>query len=190
MRTKCLCLLFGLILCPIQAQQQDISRDVRLEISGPTDSDSLLHWKISNAGSLSVYVYDFYLWGPAFRLEQQPSKTRIDTTPVKEEPACAPNRFPPVLLLRVEPGRTIQGDFKDNEIKVNPSDKVTFTIAVGIDPYAPEALVKRFYLSNCKHNPYDAIVRWGTIIDSNSIQLPSSAQPAPVTKPGDLPKPQ
>jgi hypothetical protein len=183
MKTKCICLLFGLIPHIVQAQPPSLSKDVHLEISAPKDSNSLLDWKISNTGSLRVYVYDFYLWGPAYRLEQDSGKVRIETAPVRERPGCAPNRFPPVLLLGIEPGRTIRGDFKDTEINLHPGDMVTLTIAVGTDPYGAEALVKRFYLSNCKHNPYDAIVRWGTIIDSNPIQLPPPLQPDTATKP-------
>jgi hypothetical protein len=159
----------------IQAQSVRLSKDIQLEISAPKEPDSLLDWKISNSGSLRVYVYDFYLWGPAFRLEKGAGTVRIETAPVREKPGCAPNRFPPVLLLGIEPGRSIRGDFKDTDIDLHPGDTVIFTIAVGTDPYSAEAMVKRFYLSNCKHNPYDAIVRWGTIVDSNPLRFPFGA---------------
>ena len=167
--------LFALLVFSMQAQKAGILRDVHLEISASKQGDFLFKWKISNAGPLTVYVYDFFLWGPAFRVEHESGRIRIATAPVREEPGCAPNRFPPVLLLPLQPGRTIHGDFQDTSIKIGRGDAMMFTIAVGVDPYGAQALVKRFYQSKCEHSPYDAIVRWGTIIDSNILDSGVSA---------------
>jgi hypothetical protein len=167
-------LLFLLLMTALPALQSNKkvpSPDVHLEISNPHDPSALLHWKISNNGKVSIFVYDFYLWGPAFRVSNVASITRIQTTPVSEEPSCPPNRFPPVLLLHVAPGRTIEGDFSDNQVKVSAEKPVSLTIAVGLDSYSVTPEAQRFANSNCKHSPYDAIVRWGTIIDSNPIML-------------------
>ena len=65
---------------------------------------------------MAVYVYDFYLWGPAYHIETVGDGAIIDTTPVTELRSCPPNRFPPVLLLVVGPQRTIEGDFSDPAI--------------------------------------------------------------------------
>ncbi len=121
---------------------------------------------------MAVYVYDFYLWGPAYHVSATPDKTIIETTPLTEIRSCPPYRFPPVLLLLVGPGRTIEGDFTDPEVRIVSGKPVSLQIAVGTNPYSVVAEAKRFYSSKCEHNPYDAIVRWGTILESNSMALP------------------
>jgi hypothetical protein len=146
--------------------------NVQLQISKSSNPKALFHWTISNHGNESVFIYDFYLWGPAFRVQQTAGGIRIQTTPVKEEPGCPPNRFPPVLLLHVAPGRSVEGDFTDEYIKVEAGRTVSMTIAAGADAYSVGELAKQFSQSNCKHSPNDAIVRWGTIINSNSIRVP------------------
>lgn len=149
-----------------------LRRAVSLEISRVTQGDAQFHWKITNALDVAVYVYDFYLWGPAYHIERLGDQVRIDTTPVVEQRSCPPNRFPPVLLLVIGPGRTIAGDFSDPEIRGLESKQVSVRIAVGSDPYSVVAEAKRFMSSRCQNSPYDAIVRWGTIIESNSLRLP------------------
>lgn len=149
-----------------------LARVVSLEISRDvTQSDAQLHWKITNSLDVAVYVYDFYLWGPAYSLVRVGDRVRIDTSPVIEQRSCPPNRFPPVLLLVVGPRRTITGDFSDPEIKGLEGKQVSLRIAVGSDPYSVVAEAKRFMSSRCQHSPYDAIVRWGTIIESNSLRF-------------------
>jgi hypothetical protein len=56
-------------------------------------------------------------------------------------------------------------------------------IAIFNDPYKVVAESKRFYNSRCKHSPYDAIVREGTIVESNIVQLPTTAAPTAPPKP-------
>lgn len=147
---------------------------VRVEATRSTQKNGLLHWKIINDSDVAVFVYDFFLLGPAYRVERDQSKVIFDTTPVAEEPSCPPNRFPPVLLLMVGPGRTIEGDFVDDSIKDLENRPVSIRIAVGPDPYTLTPKARRFLNSKCQHSPYDAIVQWGTILESNTIQIPST----------------
>lgn len=148
-----------------------ILKSVHLEITKATQRDSLFHWKITNDLDTAVYAYDFYLWGPAYHVERSGNRLVIETTPISEEASCPPNRFPPVLLLVIGPHRTIEGDFSDSEIRETAGKIVTLRIAVGADPYSVVAEAKKFMSSGCTHNPYDAIVRWGTILESNTLQF-------------------
>jgi hypothetical protein len=143
-------------------------------VAGPSrNKNAILHWKITNDSKLAVYVYDFYLLGPAYHVQKDAENVILDTTPVKEEPSCPPNRFPPVLLL-VGPGRTIEGDLVDSSIGDLQDKLISIRVAVGPDPYTVVAEAKRFYTSGgCRHNPYDAIVRWGTILKSNAFRTSS-----------------
>lgn len=153
-------------------QSKTAGKEVSVQISPSAHPGVLFHWKISNRGLQSAFVYDFYLWGPAFRIEQTDTILNVITTPIKEEPGCPPNRFPPVLLLHVGPGRSIEGDFEDESIKPKPGQAISLTLSVGTDGYNVGEQAKQFFNSNCKHSPYDAIVRWGNIINSNSIRVP------------------
>ncbi|HEX3154956.1 MAG TPA: hypothetical protein VHV32_10040 [Candidatus Angelobacter sp.] len=148
---------------------------VQVEITKASRKEASVHWKITNNSEVAVYVYDVFLWGPAYRTEsqQQTDKIVIDTAPVMEEPSCPPNRFPPVLLLMVGKGRSIEGDLTDDAIKDIKAKNVSLRISVGPEPNTVVSEAKRFFNSGCTHNPYDAIVRWGTILESNTIQLSS-----------------
>jgi hypothetical protein len=153
------------------AQFRKISQTaVSLEIARPVGEGSLLNWKISNKLDVAVYVYDFYLWGPAYHIEQAADRVVIETAPIAERPGCPPNRFPPVLLLVIGPHRTIEGAFADPELNLK-GKTTSLRISVGDDPYSVVEAAKRFSKSKCKHSPYDAIVRWGTVIESNAIRV-------------------
>jgi hypothetical protein len=156
----------------VDAQPRNVlQKAISVEIARPITDSSLLHWKITNKLDVAVYVYDFFLWGPAYHVEQAGDRVTIETTPVKETQACPPNRFPPVLLLVIGPNRTIAGDFSDPVL--NLKDKtVSLKISVGGDPYSVVEEAKQFANSKCKHSPYDAIVRWGAIVESNTLELP------------------
>jgi hypothetical protein len=93
---------------------------------------ALLSWSITNNSKLAVYVYDFFLWGPTAWVERSDNRIMLSTPPTKEEATCPPNRFPPVLLLVVAPGRTIHGDFVDSRLKVPPNADLSMRVAVGI----------------------------------------------------------
>ena len=111
-----------------------------------------------------MFVYDFYLWGPALHVDTKADEVVVETAPVTEVRSCPPNRFPPVLLLVIAPGRTIEGDYTDSELEITGEEARLTSVAVGTKPYSVVAEAKRFYNSRCEHNPYDAIVRWGTIL--------------------------
>ena len=144
---------------------------VALAITSASSTDANLHWAITNHNDMAVYVYDFYLWGPALSMDESQGRSIFSTTPTVEEPSCPPNRFAPVLLLVIGPGRTISGELQDERIKPLAGRTASLVIAVGSEPYTVAEEAKRFYNSNCKHSPNDAIVRWGTIIESKPTRV-------------------
>ena len=169
--------LIGLLLLIFSASCRGLDSDalakqVRLQISPAVRKGAVLHWRIVNDGRLAVYVYNVFLWGPALTVQRTPSEAVIDTTPVREDPGCPPNRFPPVLLLAIGPGRSLEGDLIDSRITGLKGLVTSMRIVVGSDPYSVVDAAKRYMSSNCKHSPYDAIVEWGTIIKSNPIRVP------------------
>ena len=162
-----------LILTPrlSDAQFRKVSQTaVSLEITRPVQQGALFNWKIANKSDVAVYVYDFYLWGPAYHFEEAGERVVIETTPVTERPGCPPNRFPPVLLLVIGPRRTIEGAFSDPDLNLK-GKTTSLRITVGENPYSVVEEAEQFAKSKCKHSPYDAIVRWGTIIESNTVRL-------------------
>jgi hypothetical protein len=172
-KTVCKLIVALLFLLSLQARaKKPNAQDVQLAIKADASGKSLVTWSITNNSKLAVYVYDFYLWGPTAWVERTGNRIVLSTAPTKEEATCPPNRFPPVLLLVIAPGRTIHGEFADSELKMPATADVSMRIAVGSDPYSVVAEAKRFADSNCKHSPYDAIVRWGTMIESNTIHVP------------------
>jgi hypothetical protein len=76
-----------------------------------------------------------------------------------------------VLLLVVAPGRTITGELRDDRIEKLVGKAASLTVAVGLDPYTVVDEAKRFFDSDCKHSPYDAIVRWATIVESKAVKV-------------------
>jgi hypothetical protein len=167
--------LFAVLVCffPLGATAQTPKgTDVRLEIQPDPTGKALVNWSITNNSTRAVYVYDFFLWGPAPWNERSENKIVLGTAPSREEATCPPNRVAPILLLVVAPGRTIHGDFVDSGLTLVPKTNLAMRIAVFGDPYKVSEEAKRFADSNCKHSPYDAIVREGKIVESNSIQLP------------------
>src|SRR6266436_1712494 len=160
MKTSVRLIVIGFLLLSMtraDAQPRKILQTaVSVEIAKPVADASLLHWKITNRLDVAVYVYDFYLWGPAYHIEQAGNRVTIETAPVTEMPACPPNRFPPVLLLVVGPRRTIEGDFSDPELNLN-GKTASLRISVGENPFSVVEVAKQFGNSKCKHSPYDAI---------------------------------
>jgi hypothetical protein len=144
---------------------------VSVAATSASSTDGALHWAITNHNEVAVYVYDFFLWGPALSVDRSLEKTTFNTTPLVEQPSCPPNRVAPVLLLVVAPGRTITGELQDDRLKQIGGNTASVRIAVGSDPYTVVDEAKQFFDSNCKHSPYDAIVRWGTIIESKAVKV-------------------
>jgi hypothetical protein len=145
---------------------------VEFEIGAVSQRDGSLHWKIRNRSDGPVYVYDVFLLGPAFRTEHQPGLTTFDTTPVEMFASCPPNRFLPPLLIVVRSGGSIEGDFSDPQIRaLMPGSRISLRIAIGREPDSVAAEWQHFLNSDCKHSPYDAVVRWATLVESNVAQL-------------------
>jgi hypothetical protein len=167
------CFVFLTISVTASAQSKSSIRDaVSFQLTKTSQEGALVHWRITNSLGIAVFVYDFYLWGPPYHVDREQNRIVIETTPIDEEPSCPPNRFPPVLLLVIGPHRTIEGDFTDSTINGIKGKLVSMKIAVGTDPYTVVQEAKQFMSSSCKHNPYDAIVRWGVILQSNEIAIP------------------
>jgi hypothetical protein len=162
--------LFSFMLIA-EGASNSVPKRVRVEIERPVQKGALFHWKITNDMDIGMYVYDFYLWGPAYHVERSGERVIIDTAPTSEQAACPPNRFPPVLLLPIGAHRAIEGDFSDSELNDVDGKLVSLRIAAGSDPYSVVEDAKRFMSSKCKHSPYDAIVRWGTVIESNIVRV-------------------
>jgi len=154
----------------IAAQKPNIT-DARIEIQPDPTGKALVNWSITNNTDFAIYVFDFFLWGPAPWNDQAGDVTILGTAPSQEQPSCPPNRVVPVLLLVIAPRRTIHGDFVDDRLTLGPKAKVGMRIAIFRDPYTVVEEQKQFLDSKCKHSPYDAIVREGTIVESNVVQL-------------------
>jgi len=172
-------LLLGFSAVAVARPDPRISQGVHVEVGPPRQTGSLFHWKIKNTLETAVFVYDFYLWGPALHVDTKADRTVFETAPTAEERSCPPYRFPPVLLLAIGPGRTIEGDFVDSPPEGPQGKLVSLQVAVGTEPYTVVNAAARFYNSNCEHNPYDAIVTWGTLVESAPVRW----------KPGDVESP-
>ena len=143
---------------------------VKVSVSKVSVVAGSLHWKITNNSKEEVYVYDVFLLGPAFAIEQSHGTATFYTAPLRTLASCPPNRFLPPLLLVIRSGGTIEGDFVESEIKkVRRGTRVLIKVAVGTEPNSVTEAWRNFLSSDCRHSPYDAIVQWGTIIESNSI---------------------
>ena len=147
---------------------------VQLEITRVSRSEGSFHWRMVNHLDLAVYVYDVYLQGPAYRVEHFPDRVVFAATPIAAVASCPPNRFLPVLLLFLRPGVAIEGDFQDDLLKSVSAKRISFKIAVGPEPYTVVAEAERFMNSACRHSPYDAIVRWATLIESDPVEFSGS----------------
>lgn len=172
-RPVCICMILWLSLSMGNGATRppDVGR-VRFEITRESKRAGVLHWKITNKSDVEVYVYDDFLLGPAFDIERGGKRVVFDATPIATMASCPPDRFPPVLLLLVRSGGTIEGDFSDPEIAKSRGKAVSLKIAVGSEPYSVVDEAKRLASSNCAHSPYDAIVKWGTILESTRIHVP------------------
>lgn len=172
-RTICICVVLLLTLSKGYGaiSPPDVSK-VRFEITGLSKDAGLLHWKITNNSGDGVYVYNFFLLGGAYNIERSPGKLIFDTSPIVRVASCPPNRVAPLLLTFVRSGGVMEGDFVDAEVKQAGSKEVALKIAVGSEPYTVVVEAKRFYNSDCKHSPYDAIIDWATFLQSNYVKVP------------------
>lgn len=145
---------------------------VNVEITRVSKDAGILHWKITNSSGGGVYVYNFFMLGPAYNIERSPGRLVFDTSPTVRVASCPPNRVAPLLLTFVRSSGVIEADFADDELKQAGGNEVSLKIAVGSEPYKVVEEAKRFYNSDCKHSPYDAIINWATFLESNQIKVP------------------
>lgn len=171
MKTLAPQLIFGLLTLSVAIPAKLPPDAVQLVITRASRSEGSLHWKIVNRSGVEVYVYDVFLLGPAYNTERFPDKVIFDATPITTLASCPPNRNPPVLLLVIRSGGSIEGDFSDPKIRTIGARRVSLKISVGPEPYTVVSLARQFEHSDCKHSPYDAIVLWGTLIESNTVQV-------------------
>jgi len=154
----------------VSAQSQP-SRAVALNVKAD-QGGSQLHWTIINRSPSAVYVYSYYLYGPAYSITKGVTVTTLNTTPTALDGSC-PYLFPPVLLLRVPAGDYREGDFRDSQLNNLRGKSVNLSIGVGLNPYTVVAKAAQLRKTdNCKKSPYDAIVEWSSLVRSNSIQIP------------------
>jgi len=173
-RTICICvvLLLALSNAYCAAKAPDVSK-VRFEITRVSKTAGVLHWKIANNSDAGVYIYSFFLLGPAYNIEHTPGKLIFDTTPIERVASCPPNRVAPLPLFFVRSGGVIEGDFADPEIKNAGGDQVSLKIAVGSEPNSVVEEEKRFYnTAGCQHSPYDAVVNWAIFLESSRVRVP------------------
>lgn len=169
----CLCFFLWVGRAAVGAPPTKVSPDgIKFEITRYSKRQGLLHWKLSNESTRGVFVYDFFLLGPAHEIESSPGKLIFDTSATKTIAACPPNRTVPVLLMLLRSGGVLEGDFVEPTIKRVVSKKVSLKIAVGPEPYSVVTQAQKYFDSDCAHSPYDAVVEWATFIESNAVHVP------------------
>jgi hypothetical protein len=170
------CLLMALLLTAASGdcatKPPDVSK-TRFEITHVSKNAGSLHWKFINNSKDGVYIYNFFLLGPAFNIERTPGKVVFDTAPITRVAGCFPDRLAPLLLLFVRSGGVFEGDFVDADIKMSGGKKVSIKIAIGSEPNTVVEEEKRIFDSHgCERSPYDAIVDWASFVESNSVKVP------------------
>ena len=173
---RCLVITCGMALT-LNGASKDAAKvrvtGVSVQLSSSPQQHGQLHWKITNSSPSEVYVYSFFLYGPAYGTKDKEGKKVFDTVPTAQEGGC-PNRFPPVLLLRVPAGDYREGDFRDPVLRGLSGKTASIKIGVGPEPYTvvDEAHRIRWESKSCVKSPYDAIFEWSTIQESNAVQVP------------------
>jgi hypothetical protein len=173
-RIICICIVLLLTLSNAYSavKAPDVS-NVQFEITRVSKKAGVLHWKIMNNSDAGVYIYSFFLLGPAYNIERSAGTLIFDTTPIVRVASCPPNRVAPLLLFFVRSGGVVEGDFADPEVKKAGGDEVSLKIAVGSEPNSVVEEEKRFYNTpGCQHSPYDAVVNWATFLESSRVQVP------------------
>jgi hypothetical protein len=168
-RTCQLILLFLFSVATVQAQTPTHS-DVRVQVLSVAKRSAQLHWRITNASSSAIYIYATFLRGPAFSVRTASDRLIVATTPVTANSQC-PNEFPNFRLELLSGGSSIEGTFKDPHLKSTGAKYISILIGVGPDAQSVEEDVKRARQSSICENPYNAIVRWQTIVESDLFPL-------------------
>lgn len=169
-----LILLFLFVVATVQAQTPTLS-DVRVQVLSVAKRSAQLRWRITNASSSTIYIYATFLRGPAFSVRTASDRLIIATTPVIANSQC-PNQFPNFRLELLSRGGSAEGTFKDPHLKSAGAKYISILIGVGADAQSVAEDVKRARQSSICENPYNAIVRWQTIVESDPFPLSAGLQ--------------
>jgi hypothetical protein len=165
--------VIGMTICSWASPQSKVPiTGVELQLTSSAVRGQL-HWKIINHSQSSVFVYSFFLYGPAYGRETKDGKEIFDTAPISDDKGTV-NHFPPVLLLMVPAGDYREGDFRDPDLKNLGGKTVSLKIGIGANPYSVVEEANRLRRGQGQireRNPYNAIFSWATILESNSVQL-------------------
>jgi hypothetical protein len=164
-----LILLFLLVVTTVQAQTPT-HPDVRVQVLSVAKRSAQLRWRITNASSSTIYIYATFLRGPAFSIRTASDRLVIATTPVTPNSQC-PNEFPNFRLESLSGGGSIEGIFKDSHLRNSGAKYISILIGVGPDAQSVAEAVKSARQSSICENPYNAIVRWQTIVESDPFPL-------------------
>jgi len=170
-------------MAPLLQSQGTAVSGVQVQVLSVSRRTAQIHWKVTNSSTQTVFIYATFLYGPAFGTKKMPDRIIFATTPTAESPEC-PNEFPGLRLKSLASGSSIEGIFKDLQLKHVEANSISFLIGVGSDSESVIEGVKQARLGNICENPYNAIVRWQTVVGSDQVQLPSAALPHFLTPPG------
>ena len=167
----CLLMIASLFMVPLLQPQESTVSGVRVQVLSVSKRTAQIHWRVTNSSHQAVFIYATFLYGPAFSTKSMPDHMFFATTATTESPECS-NEFPELRLKSLASGSSIEGIFKDPQLKRVKAKYISFLIGVGLDSETVTEGVKQARLSKICENPYNAIVRWQTIVESNAVQLP------------------
>jgi hypothetical protein len=158
-------------LAPVLQSQGPGVSGVQVRLISASKRASQVRWKVTNTSPHAVFIYATFLYGPAFATRDMPGHMIFATTATTESSECS-NEFPPLRLKSLASGSSVEGIFKDPELKHVKAKYISLLIGVGPDSETVTEWVKQARLSKICENPYNAIVRWQTVVESNAVQLP------------------
>jgi hypothetical protein len=90
-RVVCICMVFLLAVSKgYSAIKPPDTGKVQFEIMHLSKGAGLVHWKITNDSDAGIYIYNFFLLGPAYNIERSPRKLVFDTSPIVRTASCPP----------------------------------------------------------------------------------------------------
>jgi hypothetical protein len=171
-----LCVTFAVFSARgVFAQKSNHSISVKIVQSGRlSEKGLLLHWMIVNDSSKPVVIYSTFLYGPAVdhRVSVQGGAELF--TSLIEHSEVDVNAYPKAKFIKLSPGESIQGDFKDSPLSeswVSAGMKICLDVAYGAD----DAIVRRAIAEQAMNphggHPANPIVDWQQICQSDQIVL-------------------
>jgi hypothetical protein len=133
-----------------------------------------LRWQIANSGPAVVYVYSTFLHGPAAGYQLSDKSVLIVNTSLMTKSPVGVNFYPKAQFLKIEPGKSIRGTFRDGEgpdylLKTGSSRAVILNVAYGSEIAQLEQGLRAVRSSD--QHPANPIVEWQTIAHSNALDL-------------------